>query len=185
MSNVHTEVEACDCTLAETPLWSLHWKLTLGRKIPCCTRGSNPATVLHLDFQSNAVPTELSRPLITSYLTPCQAPNREREIEREREGLQGIFILELTSLPAPDPSKDVKETIPKISFNEYTYHVSHILHLWDMVMYRELKPNSRSWQVKEAAVFEFFLWIQSCRRLLSVHWGRHRENPSVSIFSEG
>ena len=138
-----------------------------GFSVQCCTNWAVPTLNY---FISNTLPS---------------TKQREREIEREREGLQGIFILELTSLPAPDPSKDVKETIPKISFNEYTYHVSHILHLWDMVMYRELKPNSRSWQVKEAAVFEFFLWIQSCRRLLSVHWGRQRENPSVSIFSEG
>ena len=41
--NVHADADACNGT------WglyghhdSLHWKLTLGEKIPCCTRDSNP-----------------------------------------------------------------------------------------------------------------------------------------------
>ena len=40
----------------------VHWKLTLGEKIPCHTGGINPLSVLHLAFQSDSVLTEPYRP---------------------------------------------------------------------------------------------------------------------------
>ena len=56
--NVHTDVDACDSTPG------LHWKLT-GRKKSLPHRGLELAvSVLRLDFQSDALPTELSPSLL-------------------------------------------------------------------------------------------------------------------------
>ena len=58
--NEHTDVDACDCTrgavqtLQESAL-EVDWE-----KIPLPYQGLKPASVLHLDFQSNALPTDLS-----------------------------------------------------------------------------------------------------------------------------
>ena len=39
--NVHTDVNACHCTWGCGHQKGVHWKLTLGRKVPCCTGESN------------------------------------------------------------------------------------------------------------------------------------------------
>ena len=50
-----------DC--ADKAKESLHWKLTLGEK-SLVTPGHEPASVLHLAFQSDTLPTELSLPMV-------------------------------------------------------------------------------------------------------------------------
>ena len=61
-----TDVDECDRTrgrgcIVWTPEQSLHWMLTLGEKsLP--HRGLEPASVLRLVFQSDALPTELPLP---------------------------------------------------------------------------------------------------------------------------
>ena len=59
--DVRTDVDACNCT------WglyghckSLHGKLTLGENNPLLYRGLGPVLGLHLAFQSDTLPTELS-----------------------------------------------------------------------------------------------------------------------------
>ena len=59
--DVRTDVDACNCT------WglygrckSLHGKLTLGENNPLLYGGLGPVLGLHLAFQSDTLPTELS-----------------------------------------------------------------------------------------------------------------------------
>ena len=64
--NMHTEADTCDSTKGMYGnCKSLHWKLTLGEKL-LAAPGLEPASVLRLDFQSEAPPPELS-PIPHSY----------------------------------------------------------------------------------------------------------------------
>ena len=69
--NVYTGVDACDCT------WglyghskSLHWKLT-GGKNPLLQQGPESTSVLHLGFQLDTLPTELSLPHVSDLNQKC------------------------------------------------------------------------------------------------------------------
>ena len=71
--NVRTDVDVCDCTRG---LYghrkSLQWKLTPGEN-PSSHRGHEPASVLRLVFQSDAVSTELSP--FNQVLRGCSSEN--------------------------------------------------------------------------------------------------------------
>ena len=61
---MHTDVDACDCTRG---LYGHRNRVCAGRllweKNPLWHRGLEPGSVLHLAFQSDALPAELSGPL--------------------------------------------------------------------------------------------------------------------------
>ena len=63
--NMHTNVDACNCAQG---LYGHHNRVCaeswLWKKNPLPHRGIKPVSVLHLAFQSAALPTELSHPLL-------------------------------------------------------------------------------------------------------------------------
>ena len=65
--NVRTDVDAWYFTghpgCTDTVRQSLHWMLTLGVRIPLQHWGLEPASELHMAFQSDTLQTDLSRPL--------------------------------------------------------------------------------------------------------------------------
>jgi len=56
--NVHTHVDGCNFT--HGMYGHLHWRSTLGEENPLPHWGLEPASLLRLAFQSDALPTELS-----------------------------------------------------------------------------------------------------------------------------